>query len=412
MYSIQRGLLGIALLLSLVGLTGLMAIEYVLLALLTHHQPLMVGLAGTTCAGLSLQLSRWFERRLNVKHRWGFRSGVMLGAIAVFTVLLLIPRSIPPAPVPSQVKFWDLSNGSHLAYIHLAAAQPSQHPPILFLHGGPGLSLSLEKDLNFFSLFAQAGYEVYKYDQIGSGYSAKLPDVRHYTIDRQVQDLELIRQKLGVKQMILWGQSWGGSLAQNYLAQHPDAVTQVILTSSGALWWDWQPDRINFQVLLDSRLSLRERLGYAIVPYDPLAAAQIITQTEGGYAWTVATDGLDFLRSINYCPDAVPLRQPINLLEYSDRVNIIVNRLITASVTHSLSPRDKLQGNSTPILYIRGACDFPLNDATKQDYVKLFPKIQFFEIPNAAHKLWNAPNTEKVPAMILEFLEKGSPERF
>ncbi|MFJ8440454.1 alpha/beta fold hydrolase [Kitasatospora griseola] len=51
-----------------------------------------------------------------------------------------------------------------------------------------------------------------------------------------VDDLEAVRQRLGAERMVLIGASWGGTLAAEYLAAHPDRVAQVVFTSPGALW--------------------------------------------------------------------------------------------------------------------------------------------------------------------------------
>jgi pimeloyl-ACP methyl ester carboxylesterase len=398
----------------------------VILVLFTHSGLVAIALSLAAYMGLSLRLSTVFSQafiqafsaKLSRRAiRLLYPNQVAIGFIAVTTLwlawLLLVPRSIPAAVRPVLAQDWQLPNGDRIAYIHLSPARlaPVQLPavqnsrsPIVFLHGGPGIGLSLDSDLNFFSGFAEAGYDIYKYDQVGSGFSSRLADVQQYTIARQVEDLELIRQQIGAAQMILWGQSWGGSLAQNYLARYPDRVTQLILTSSGAPWWTWQPEPINGSALFDHRLSLRERLGYAIAPHDPIAAAQLMSQAEGGYAWTVATDGLDFLRSINYCPDVLPPRVPVNLLDRADRVSILVNRLITASVTRAHSPKSRLRGNATPVLYMRGLCDFPIPQQTIREYAALFTTLQLVQLRQVSHKLWNAPHTEQVAPMILAFL--------
>ncbi|MBD3880993.1 alpha/beta hydrolase [Phormidium tenue FACHB-886] len=379
------------------------------LALWTHSGWVTIAFSLIVYAALSIKISHWVTGK-STAHLPSYSHRVAIDFSAVTTLLfaglLLIPRSIPAAVPPAIAQEWQLPNGSRIAYVHLSVTDRASlpQPPIVFLHGGPGIGLNLESDLNFFASFAAAGYSLYKYDQIGSGFSGRLAEVRRYTIDRQVEDLELIRQQIGADRLILWGQSWGGSLAQNYLARYPNRVSKLILTSSGAPWWSWQPDPIQWAALFDHRLSLRERLGYALAPHDPIAAAQLFTQAEGGYAWTVATDGMDFLRSINYCPASLPPRSPMNILDRAARVSILVNRQITASVSQGVSPKSRLQGNPVPVLYIRGLCDFPIPQSTIREYATLFPNLRLVQLQNVSHKLWNAPNTEQVAPTILAFL--------
>jgi proline iminopeptidase len=381
-----------------------LAIALYTLLSFTHQLWLMRIGAIASCLVLGQILGAFVGRRLGRQDRGRVGWAIAGVLIAFLSVSLFVPRSVPAAVAPVGTQFWQLSNGSRIAYLPLKE-QSSNYPPIVFLHGGPGLGLSLDRDLNFFTRFAQAGYDLYKYDQVGSGFSSRLADVRQYTIARQVEDLELIRQQIGATQMILWGQSWGGSLAMNYLAQYPDRVAKMILTSSGTYWWPWQPGAIQWSALRDGRLSLRERLGYAIAPHNPLAAAQLMTQAESGYAWAVSTEGLDFIRLIQYCPDALPPRSSLNLLDLAGRVNLLVNRLMTQSVTQGISPRSQLVGNSTPILYLRGSCDDGRSLIQKQDYQEIFWGMRSVQIAGAGHKLWNAPNTENVAEMILAFLQ-------
>ena len=76
----------------------------------------------------------------------------------------------------------------------------------------------------WYASLAQRGFDVYVYDQTGSGLSARLNDPRAYTVARHVADLEAIRQTIGAARMILIGDSWGATLAANYIAAHPDRV--------------------------------------------------------------------------------------------------------------------------------------------------------------------------------------------
>ncbi|MEE1805543.1 alpha/beta fold hydrolase [Streptomyces sp. BE133] len=83
---------------------------------------------------------------------------------------------------------------------------------------------------------AADGFEVYSYDQLGAGRSTRLRDITGYTVARQVADLDAIRRTLGADRIVIVGQSWGGSLAAQYLAAHSRHVAKAVFTSPGALW--------------------------------------------------------------------------------------------------------------------------------------------------------------------------------
>lgn len=125
-------------------------------------------------------------------------SGVVV-TLATFLIIKLFPRPVIPYQNPEPLagmEYWSLPTGSRLAYVHVPEMGDTKPTPIVFLHGGPGF-LILESDVEFYSQLAQDGYDVYLYDQVGSGRSSRLEDVLEYTTVRHVMDLEAIRTELG-----------------------------------------------------------------------------------------------------------------------------------------------------------------------------------------------------------------------
>jgi proline iminopeptidase len=68
-------------------------------------------------------------------------------------------------------------------------------------------------------------------DQRGSGRSER-PWTRHYQLDTLVADIEALRAALGVRRLALVGHSFGGTLAVEYAAAHPDRVARLVLVSA------------------------------------------------------------------------------------------------------------------------------------------------------------------------------------
>ncbi|MCK7500066.1 MAG: alpha/beta hydrolase [Comamonadaceae bacterium] len=98
----------------------------------------------------------------------------------------------------------------------------------------PGRRCAIE-DRQFFERFAREGYDVYLYEQAGTGRSDPLRDLRDYTVQRNVDDLEAIRRTIGAERLILIGQSWGAVLAAHYAADHPQRVAKLIFPSPGPM---------------------------------------------------------------------------------------------------------------------------------------------------------------------------------
>ena len=70
------------------------------------------------------------------------------------------------------------------------------------------------------------------WDQLGCGESDQPDDPSLWRVDRFVDEVEAVRQGLGLGRVDVLGQSWGGMLAQEYALAHPDAVRTLILAST------------------------------------------------------------------------------------------------------------------------------------------------------------------------------------
>ncbi len=110
---------------------------------------------------------------------------------------------------------------------------------VLLLHGGPGATH--EYLAAFDSYFPAAGIEYYYYDQLGSAYSDQPDDPDLWTIPRFVDEVEQVRQALGLNRdnLYLFGQSWGGVLAIEYALADQEHLKGLVISnmmSSGAAY--------------------------------------------------------------------------------------------------------------------------------------------------------------------------------
>lgn len=97
--------------------------------------------------------------------------------------------------------------------------------PVVFLHGGPG-SGSSPKHRRFFDPRA---YRIIVYDQRGAGRSRPLGELRDNTTGHLVTDLEALRLHLGIDRWLVFGGSWGSTLALAYAQSHPNHCLGLIL---------------------------------------------------------------------------------------------------------------------------------------------------------------------------------------
>ncbi|QRY55871.1 alpha/beta fold hydrolase [Sphingobacterium siyangense] len=172
-----------------------------------------------------------------------FLSSLIPGIIFIaFVAYTLVPvaysGSIPKFPDPKgvDVKYWKLETGSSIAYYKLSAKSgiTKKSTPIIFLHGGPGAYVR-QIEINFFTLFTNDGYDVYLYDQAGSGRSGLLPK-NAYSHERNIKDFEAIINTINAKQYIVIGQSYGGSLLAHITADENlnKRIAKAIYAEPGA----------------------------------------------------------------------------------------------------------------------------------------------------------------------------------
>lgn len=121
--------------------------------------------------------------------------------------------------------------GEFETYWRVVGDVHSGKSPLLLLHGGPGSTHNYFEVLD--CLAQQTGRAVVSYDQLGCGnsYVEGRPDL--WTAQTWVSELENLREALGLGQVHLLGQSWGGMLAITYLIEcAPAGICSVVLSST------------------------------------------------------------------------------------------------------------------------------------------------------------------------------------
>lgn len=111
--------------------------------------------------------------------------------------------------------------------------------PILFLHGGPGAGCS-EQDRCFFD---PAHFRIVLLDQRGSGRSVPVGDLTDNTMAHTAQDVEQLREQLGIENWHVFGGSYGSTMALYYAQEFPERCKSLVLRGIWLLreeelnWW-------------------------------------------------------------------------------------------------------------------------------------------------------------------------------
>jgi proline iminopeptidase len=127
----------------------------------------------------------------------------------------------PPVD-PFDQRVMDMGDG-HKIYVE-QCGNPNGIP-VLVLHGGPGGGCSPAMR----RYFDPTVFRVVLFDQRGCGRSKPTASVENNTTWHLVKDIEVIREVLGVEKFILFGGSWGATLALIYAISHPTRVRHMVL---------------------------------------------------------------------------------------------------------------------------------------------------------------------------------------
>ncbi|MBT3013826.1 MAG: prolyl aminopeptidase [Candidatus Thiodiazotropha sp. (ex Lucina aurantia)] len=131
-------------------------------------------------------------------------------------------KDLYPAIEPFTSQMLPVGNG-HRLYVEQVGKPDGI--PVLFLHGGPGAGCE-PYHRRFFN---PDHYRVVLFDQRGCGHSTPHASLEANTTWDLVGDIERIRQQLNIEQWLLFGGSWGSTLALAYAQSHPDRVTGMVL---------------------------------------------------------------------------------------------------------------------------------------------------------------------------------------
>ncbi|MGY2734847.1 prolyl aminopeptidase [Sphingomonas sp. UYP23] len=131
-------------------------------------------------------------------------------------------RTLYPEIEPYETGMLDVGDGHTLYYER--SGTPGATPAV-FLHGGPGGGISPSHR----RLFDPARYDVLLFDQRGCGRSVPHAALDANTTWHLVADIERLRMLVGVERWLVFGGSWGSTLALAYAETHPTRVTALIL---------------------------------------------------------------------------------------------------------------------------------------------------------------------------------------
>ena len=135
--------------------------------------------------------------------------------------------------------------------------------PMILISGGPGGS---HVGMHSFDTLSNICRLVF-FDAYGRGRSDQAKDLKEYTIERDIEDVEGLRKALKVEKIAVLGHSYGGVVAQGYALKYPSHVSKLILVSTLHSFVMWQENddnsnheiRENYPEVWDTLMTLRNQ---------------------------------------------------------------------------------------------------------------------------------------------------------
>ncbi|MBC7942253.1 MAG: alpha/beta hydrolase [Chitinophagaceae bacterium] len=252
-----------------------------------------------------------------------------------------------------------------------------EKPTLVLLHGGPGYDHSGFKPV--FSRLADVAQIVY-YDHRGHGRSDRRP-AAEWTLDTFADDLVRLCDALGIVKPIVLGQSFGGFVAQRYLARHPGHAAKVVLSST------------SHHMGLARKLAMFHQLGGETAR----AAADAFWRAPGPSTWAAYNE---------HCRD---LYNTTRAAGDDARRRIVFNEeILFTSAGGEQQTMDLLPGLAAvqcPVLVMAGEQDpvTPLQDALDIAAAIPAPFGRLVRFANAGHGAWR-DDPDAAMAVLREFI--------
>ncbi len=312
------------------------------------------------------------------------------------------PQEATPPSAGLDVDWISRPDGTALA-VHVTRAVTATRPPLIVVHGGPGVA-DMAHDVPAFATLA-TDRDVYVYDQAGTGASTRLADPADYTTARAVDDLEAVREWAGADEIVLLAHSWGARVATVYLSEHPERVAALVLSAPDAIparGETWVPGDLTARLDGGDRAGLYLRLfeprnlfAYALTAVDPVVAHDAAGDHEMDRRFM---DVYRLSAPALFCDADLADRVGVSGVGYYANQTPQLHADPTANPVAT----GALRRLTLPVLLIKPACDY-MPWSVVSGYMDALPQTQLVVMPDAGHAAY-LERPDAFSDLVLDFL--------
>ncbi|WNZ26445.1 prolyl aminopeptidase [Leptolyngbya sp. NK1-12] len=278
---------------------------------------------------------------------------------------------------------------SELHTLHYEQAGNPGGKPVIFLHGGPGGGI----DPIYRQYFDPQKWRIVLFDQRGCGQSTPHAELSQNTTWDLVSDIEKIRSQLEIDQWVVFGGSWGSTLALAYSQSHPSACRALILRGifllrQKELRWFYQegasylfPDA--WEAYLQP-IPPEERQDLITAYYKRLTHTDPEVRATAAQAWSVWEASTSKL-----FPDP-NLQQRFGETQFADafariECHYFVNKGFFEREDQLLMQCDRIR--HLPIVIVQGRYDVVCPMVSAWELHRALPEAEFIVVPDAGHSM-------------------------
>jgi proline iminopeptidase len=274
--------------------------------------------------------------------------------------------------------------------------------PVVFLHGGPGAGASASHR----QFFDPAAYRIIIFDQRGAGRSTPLGELRDNTTPHLIADMEALRAHLNIERWMVFGGSWGSTLALAYAEHHPNRTTALILRGiflcrqSEIDWFLYGLKQIFPEAWekFVSPIPPTQRGDLLNAYYELLSHANPAVQLPAARVWSTYEGS---------CSTLLPNANIVANFA-SDRVALGLARIEAHYFKHQIFLADNFLLNNVgkirhiPTTIVQGRYDAVCPIISAHDLVKAFPEADYHIVNDAGHSAFEPG----ISAKLVETMEK------
>jgi proline iminopeptidase len=315
-------------------------------------------------------------------------------------------RGLYPPVEPFRTGFLRVSD------VHEIYFEESGNPdgkPAVFLHGGPGGGT----DPKMRTFFNPQVYRIVLFDQRGCGKSRPYASLVDNTTWHLVEDMERLREHLGIKRWQVFGGSWGSTLALAYAETHPDRVTELVLRGIFLIrkweidWFYQRPDGAGalYPDLWQEYVATipeAERSDMVRAYYKRLTSDDPQVMREAAKAWAIWEGATSFLR-LN--PDYVAKFKEDDYAAAFARIecHYFINNGFFNTDSQLIENVGKIR--KIPSVIVQGRYDVVCPVKSAWDLHCAWPEADLRIVPDAGHSAFEPGNTHELITATDRFAE-------